>query len=196
MNSDLPALEDPNESVTNVLKNETSDDSDSGHYNCPRRNKQKKDQSPNETDANKSVREKQLQDKMFQFWTTVLGGSKRGQSCNWDLPQQNERTLEFDLKRAKAPPREQSSRSKPMPGFAPKKGPEGFKQVGLYDPSAKTKGPRKRRRAPRRELAEIDPQTGAPARKRRRKRRIVQPQPLTWGAAAPAPRTKTWSPYD
>merc|ERR1711964_153821 len=100
----------------------------------------------------------------------------------------------LDLKRAKAPSKEQSSRSKPMPGFAPKKGPEGFKQVGLYDPSAKTKGPRKRRRAPK-DLSDSELQSGDKP-KRRRRRRVVNPQPLCWGSSRPTRQTPSWSPYD
>merc|ERR1712098_911511 len=81
----------------------------------------------------------------------------------------------LDLKRTKVVPKENSSRSKPMPGFAPKKGPEGFRQVGLYDPAAKV-GPKRRRR--RSAPAELNPLVPGQKPKKRRRRRVVRPEPL------------------
>merc|ERR1711964_853457 len=107
-----------------------------------------------------------LEEKMFGFWRTVLGEnlpdqplrinlSWRGLGANHQSPPEVRieppKVLEIELPRAReiVPEEEESpkvnilddalKRSKPMPGFAPKKGPEGFKQVGLYDPSAKSK---------------------------------------------------------
>merc|ERR1712098_164310 len=65
-----------------------------------------------------------------------------------------------------------SIRSKPLPGFAPKKGPLGFKQVGLYDPWAKKWKKRVRKRRPPKDGRII----------KRRKRRVVKPEPLAWPA--------------
>merc|ERR1711964_38252 len=151
-------------------------------------------QSTSEVDIN--PRAKRIREKMFDFWTMALGGTEPGQGpeVTWTVPDLEPESLVVDLKRAKTPSKEQSSRSKPMPGFAPKKGPEGFKQVGLYDPSAKTKGPRKRRRAPK-DLSDSELQSGDKP-KRRRRRRVVNPQPLCWGSSRPTRQTPSWSPYD
>merc|ERR1711964_749384 len=146
-------------------------------------------QSTSEVDIN--PRAKRIREKMFDFWTMALGGTEPGQGpeVTWTVPDLEPESLVVDLKRAKTPSKEQSSRSKPMPGFAPKKGPEGFKQVGLYDPSAKSK-PRNPRRRYRSQASQVGPvpegqdpnqAIEAPKPKRKRQRRIVKPQPLSWG---------------